>query len=51
MRIEPMVDAASLSAMATPDLLQNLLTAPGPPGHERMPARVWREAAEGSRTR
>ena len=24
-----------------------LLTAPGPPGHESEPARVWREAAEG----
>ncbi len=33
--------------MAAPELLQKLLTAPGPPGHERMPARVWREAAEG----
>jgi putative aminopeptidase FrvX len=33
--------------MAAPELLQQLLTAPGPPGHERMPARVWREAAEG----
>jgi putative aminopeptidase FrvX len=33
--------------MATPDLLQKLLTAPGPPGHEGIPARVWREAAEG----
>ena len=33
--------------MPTPDLLQKLLTAPGPPGHERIPARVWREAAEG----
>jgi endoglucanase len=33
--------------MATPDLLQRLLTAPGPPGHEGIPARVWREAAEG----
>jgi putative aminopeptidase FrvX len=33
--------------MAAPDLLQNLLTAPGPPGHEGIPARVWREAAEG----
>jgi putative aminopeptidase FrvX len=33
--------------MATPELFQQLLTAPGPPGHERMPARVWREAAEG----
>ena len=33
--------------MAAPDLLQKLLTAPGPPGHESDPARVWREAAEG----
>ena len=33
--------------MAAPDLLLNLLTAPGPPGHESEPARVWREAAEG----
>jgi putative aminopeptidase FrvX len=33
--------------MATPDLLQKLLTSPGPPGHEGIPARVWREAAEG----
>ena len=32
--------------MATPELLRRLLTAPGPPGHEREPARVWREAAE-----
>jgi endoglucanase len=29
-----------------PELLQKLLTAPGPPGHEGRPARVWREAAE-----
>jgi putative aminopeptidase FrvX len=33
--------------MAAPELLQQLLTAPGPPGHERMPARAWRDAAEG----
>jgi len=32
--------------MASPDLLHRLLTAPGPPGHESEPARVWREAAE-----
>ena len=32
--------------MAAPDLLRRLLTAPGPPGHESEPARVWREAAE-----
>jgi putative aminopeptidase FrvX len=33
--------------MPTPDLLQKLLTAPGPPGFEGIPARVWREDAEG----
>jgi endoglucanase len=32
--------------MSAPDLLHRLLTAPGPPGHESRPARVWREAAE-----
>jgi putative aminopeptidase FrvX len=32
--------------MAAPELLHRLLTSPGPPGHERVPARVWREAAE-----
>jgi putative aminopeptidase FrvX len=32
--------------MAAPDLLCRLLSAPGPPGHESEPARVWREAAE-----
>ena len=32
--------------MSAPELLQKLLTAPGPPGHESRPARVWREAAE-----
>ena len=32
--------------MPAPDLLLDLLTAPGPPGHESRPARVWREAAE-----
>jgi len=32
--------------MAAPSLLLDLLTAPGPPGHESRPARVWREAAE-----
>ncbi len=32
--------------MSAPELLQKLLTAPGPPGHERLTARVWREAAE-----
>ncbi len=31
--------------MAVPELLQRLLTAPGPSGHESAPARVWREAA------
>src|SRR5215207_7068756 len=31
--------------MPVPDLLLELLTAPGPPGHESEPARVWREAA------
>lgn len=32
--------------MSTPALLQRLLTAPGPPGHEEAPAAIWREAAE-----
>jgi putative aminopeptidase FrvX len=32
--------------VSTPELLHQLLTAPGPPGHESRPARVWREAAE-----
>jgi endoglucanase len=32
--------------MPAPELLHRLLTAPGPPGHEGEPARVWREAAE-----
>jgi endoglucanase len=32
--------------MPAPELLQRLLTAPGPPGAESEPARVWREAAE-----
>ena len=32
--------------MTVPDLLQRLLAAAGPPGHERAPAAVWREAAE-----
>jgi endoglucanase len=32
--------------MPASDLLLELLAAPGPPGHEREPARVWREAAE-----
>jgi putative aminopeptidase FrvX len=31
--------------MALPELLQSLLTAPGPSGHEDEPARMWREAA------
>ena len=48
MRIEPTVERTVASrAMPAPDLLQKLLTAPGPPGHEGIPARVWREAAEG----
>jgi putative aminopeptidase FrvX len=33
--------------VSVPDLLRDLLTAAGPPGHEAAPARVWREAAEG----
>jgi endoglucanase len=32
--------------LTTPALLERLLTAPGPPGHEAAPAAVWREAAE-----
>jgi putative aminopeptidase FrvX len=31
--------------LSTPALLQRLLTAPGPPGHEEAPATVWRETA------
>jgi endoglucanase len=31
--------------LSTPPLLQRLLTAPGPPGHEDAPAAIWREAA------
>ena len=31
--------------MSTPDLLRELLTAPGPSGHEEEASRVWREAA------
>ena len=31
--------------MATPQLLRDLLSAPGPSGHEEAPARIWREAA------
>src|SRR3954466_15427666 len=31
--------------MAAPDLLQKLLTASGPSGHEEEPAAIWREAA------
>jgi endoglucanase len=31
--------------VAIPDLLNRLLTAPGPSGHEEAPARIWREAA------
>ena len=33
--------------MSVPDVLRDLLTAAGPPGHEAAPAAVWREAAEG----
>jgi putative aminopeptidase FrvX len=33
--------------VSLPDLLRDLLTAPGPPGHESAPAAVWREAATG----
>jgi putative aminopeptidase FrvX len=33
--------------VSLPDLLRDLLTAPGPPGHESAPAAVWRKAAEG----
>jgi endoglucanase len=32
-------------AVAVPELLQALLTAPGPSGHEDAPTRIWREAA------
>jgi putative aminopeptidase FrvX len=32
--------------MSPPELLNDLLTAAGPPGHEAAPAAVWREAAE-----
>jgi putative aminopeptidase FrvX len=32
--------------MSIPDFLRDLVTAPGGPGHEAAPARVWREAAE-----
>lgn len=32
--------------MPLPDLLRDLLTTPGPSGHERHPAAVWRGAAE-----
>jgi len=31
--------------VATPELLQRLLTAPGPSGHEEEAARIWRDAA------
>jgi putative aminopeptidase FrvX len=31
--------------MSAPALLADLLTAPGPSGHEEEPARIWREAA------
>ena len=33
--------------MPLPDLLRDLLTAPGPSGYERAPNAVWRSAAEG----
>ena len=29
--------------MSTPELLMNLLRAPGPSGHESAPAKVWRD--------
>jgi putative aminopeptidase FrvX len=32
--------------VSVPDLLRDLLTAAGPPGHEAAPAAVWRDAAE-----
>jgi putative aminopeptidase FrvX len=32
--------------MSVPELLQTLLTSPGPPGRESVPATAWREAAE-----
>jgi putative aminopeptidase FrvX len=32
--------------VSVPELLRELLTTAGPPGHEAAPARVWREAAE-----
>jgi putative aminopeptidase FrvX len=32
--------------VSVPDVLRDLLTAAGPPGHEAAPAQVWREAAE-----
>jgi putative aminopeptidase FrvX len=35
------------AAVPIPDLLERLLTTPGPSGHERAAAAVWREAAEG----
>jgi putative aminopeptidase FrvX len=33
--------------MPIPQLLQGLLSAPGPSGHETLPARVWRESCAG----
>jgi putative aminopeptidase FrvX len=33
--------------VSVPDVLRELLTAAGPPGHESAPAKVWRDAAEG----
>jgi putative aminopeptidase FrvX len=32
--------------VSVPDVLRDLLTAAGPPGHEAAPAKVWRDAAE-----
>jgi endoglucanase len=32
--------------LSTPAFLNRLLTAPGPPGHEQAPAKIWREEAE-----
>jgi endoglucanase len=36
--------------VALPELLRDLLTAAGPPGHEEAPVTVWRDAAEGFAT-
>jgi putative aminopeptidase FrvX len=40
------VKAYAPRAVALPDLLRDLLTTPGPSGHETEPAAVWRRAAE-----